>query len=201
MTNNHDITELVFIIDRSGSMHGLESDTIGGFNSMIAKQKKEKGKTIVSTVLFNTQFELIHDRVGIGDIKKINEKQYSVGGRTALLDAVGTTVDRINRRQEDDEEKVKTTLVVIITDGYENSSVEYTYSNIKRLIDRQKEHGWDFLFMGANIDVAAEARKMGIRRENSVSYSCDTEGIAEMYSTVDAKLCMAREKGSFDTDE
>ena len=201
MSNNHDITELVFIIDRSGSMHGLESDTIVGFNSMIAKQKKEKGKTIVSTVLFNTQFELIHDRVGIGDIKKINEKQYSVGGRTALLDAVGTTVDRINRRQEDDEEKVKTTLVVIITDGYENSSTEYTYSNIKRLIDRQKKNGWDFLFLGANIDVAAEARKMGIRRENSVSYSCDTEGIAEMYSTVDAKLCMAREKGSFDTNE
>lgn len=201
METNHDVTELVFIIDRSGSMSGLESDTIGGFNSVISKQKKEKGRTIVSTVLFSTELETVHDRVDIGEVKKMTKKQYCVGGCTALLDAVGITVDRIRRRQENDDEKVKTTLVVIITDGCENSSQEYTYANVKNLIDRQKENGWDFLFLGANIDVAKEAGRMGISMENSVEYCCDSEGVRGMYCTVDAKLSRARKKGSFSPDE
>ena len=192
------LTEMVFILDRSGSMSGLENDTIGGFNSMIKKQKKE-GDAIVSTVLFSNDIEILHDRVELKDVKKLTDREYYVTGSTALLDAVGGTIERIKRVQKTDSRKAPdTTLFVIITDGYENSSWEFSYTKVKKLIEKQKEKGWDFLFLGANIDVAEEAEKMGIGRNNAVEYCCDSDGILDMYECVDAKMSYARDHGSFD---
>ena len=159
------LTELVFILDRSGSMAGLEADTIGGFNAMIKKQKAEAGEAIISTVLFDNTSEVIHDRVGLDRIPKLTEKEYYVRGCTALLDAVGGAIQHIGNvhkyaREEDRPEK---TLFVITTDGMENASRRYTYDKVKTMIARQKEmYGWEFLFLGANIDAAAEARRFGI---------------------------------------
>ena len=150
------LTEMVFIIDRSGSMSGLEEDTIGGFNSMIEKQKKE-GNAIVSTILFSNDIEILHDRVELEKIKKMTDKEYFVTASTALLDAVGGTIERIKHKQNESENVPDATLFVIITDGMENSSREYSYKKVKGLIEKQKERGWDFLFLGANIDVAEEA--------------------------------------------
>ena len=182
-------------------MSGLESDTIGGFNSMIAKQKKE-GDAIVSTVLFSNGTEILHDRVSLTDVKKLTKKEYFVTGSTALLDAVGQTIQRIKRVQKTDPEgRPETTLFVIITDGYENSSREYTYKKVRELIEKQKAKGWDFLFLGANIDVAEEAERFGIRRKNAVEYYCDSKGIEDMYCVMSEKLSEARDKGSFGNDE
>lgn len=191
---------MVFVIDRSGSMSGLESDTIGGFNSMIEKQKKQ-GDAIVSTVLFSNTVEILHDRVALKDIEKMTDKEYFVTGCTALLDAVGGTIERIEGIHRKDPENVPdTTLFVIITDGLENSSREYSYRKVKDLIDKRKEEGWDFLFLGANIDVAAEAERIGISRNNAVAYDCDSKGIEVLYECVDARMCYAREHGSFRGD-
>ena len=193
------LTEMVFILDRSGSMSGLEDDTIGGFNSMIEKQKKE-GDAIVSTVLFSHDIEILHDRADLKDIKKMTRKEYYVTGSTALLDAVGGTIERIKRVQACSDVKPETTLFVIITDGEENSSMEYSYRKVKDLIEDQKKEGWDFLFLGANIDVAKTAGRMGINRENAVNYCCDSRGISDMYECVNAKMTCARRSGSFDRD-
>ena len=192
-------TEMVFVIDRSGSMSGLESDTIGGFNSMIEKQKKQEGDALVSTVLFSNTMEILHDRVALKDVKKMTDREYFVTGCTALLDAVGGTIERIDGIHRKDPENVPdTTLFVIITDGLENSSREYSYRKVKDLIDKRKEEGWDFLFLGANIDVAAEAERIGISGRNAVAYDCDSRGIEVLYNCVDARMCYAREHGSFD---
>ena len=192
-------TEMVFVIDRSGSMSGLESDTIGGFNSMIEKQKKQEGNAIVSTVLFNNTVEILHDRVALKDIGKMTDREYFVTGCTALLDAVGGTIERIDGIHRKDPENVPdSTLFVIITDGLENSSREYTYRKVKDLIDKRKEEGWDFLFLGANIDVAAEAERIGISGRNAVAYDCDSDGIEVLYNCIDDKICYAREHGHFD---
>ena len=167
------MTELVFILDRSGSMGGMEKDTIGGFNSMLDKQRKETGEAVVSTVLFDNEIEVIHDRVSISNVQNLTDKDYFVRGCTALLDAVGGAIHHIGNvhkyaRKEDVPEK---TLFIITTDGMENSSRKYTYEKVKSMIAKQKKkYGWEFLFLGANIDAIQEAGRFGIDASHAVNY-------------------------------
>ena len=183
---NTELTELVFILDRSGSMGGLESDTIGGFNGMIARQKKEGEKINVTTVLFDDEVEIVHDRFPIEIIEPLTDKEYFVRGCTALLDAVGQAINKIDNVQKHlpEDHKAGKVLFVITTDGLENSSEEFTYKDIKRMIEAKKECGWEFLFLGANIDAAKEAEKIGIARNRSVTYENDEHGIALNYEAV-----------------
>ena len=189
------LTEIVFILDRSGSMAGLEDDTIGGFNAMIEKQKREAGSAIVSTVLFDNYSEVIHDRVDIQNVDPITRKEYYVRGCTALLDAIGKAIHHIGNvhkyaREEDRPEK---TLFVITTDGMENASREYTYDRLKEKIERQKEkYGWEFLFLGANIDAVNTARQFGIDEDRAVNYHCDSEGTALNYEVVSEAIRTVR---------
>lgn len=181
------LTEIVFILDRSGSMSGLEDDAIGGFNAMIEKQKKEPGEALISTVLFSTGSEVIHDRVPLDKMEKLTEKEYSVGGCTALLDAVGEAIHHIANvhkyaREEDRPEK---TLFVITTDGIENASRLYSYDRVKAMIEQEKkEYGWEFLFLGANIDAAREAARFGIGADYAANYHADRQGTGILYDTV-----------------
>ena len=189
------LTELVFILDRSGSMAGLETDTIGGFNAMIEKQKLEAGEAYISTILFDNDSEVIHDRVALNDVPKLTEKEYYVRGCTALLDAVGGAIHHISNvhkyaREEDRPEK---TLFVITTDGMENASHRYTYDKIKTMITRQKEtYGWEFLFLGANIDAIGTARQFGIDEDRAVNYHCDRKGTALNYEVVSEAIRTVR---------
>ena len=189
------MTELVFILDRSGSMSGLEKDTIGGFNSMIEKQKKEAGEALVSTVLFDNESVVIHDRLPLDAVPCMTEKEYFTRGYTALLDAVGGTIHHIGNihkyaRKEDVPEK---TMFIITTDGYENASKRYDYEKVRRMIERQKgKYGWEFLFLGANIDVAAEARRFGISADRAVNYKCDEAGTALNYEVISEAVCSVR---------
>ena len=189
------LTELVFILDRSGSMAGLEADTIGGFNAMIEKQKGEPGEAIVSTVLFDNECDVIHDRVDVQKIPRMTEKEYYVRGCTALLDAVGGAIHHIGNvhkyaREEDRPEK---TLFVITTDGMENASRKYSYERLKGMIQRQKEkYGWEFLFLGANIDAAGEAARFGIDADHSANYHADSTGTAVIYEAVSEVVCNVR---------
>ena len=189
------LTEIVFILDRSGSMAGLEDDTIGGFNAMIEKQRKEAGEALVSTVLFDHETEVIHDRVDIHRIEPITRKEYYVRGSTALLDAVGGAIHHIGNvhkyaREEDRPEK---TLFVITTDGMENASHKYSYARLKAMIERQKEkHGWEFLFLGANIDAAREAARFGIGADRAANYHADSEGTNVIYETVSEAITQVR---------
>ena len=189
------LTELVFILDRSGSMAGLEGDTIGGFNAMIEKQKKEPGEAFVSTVLFDNVSEVIHDRVDIQKIEPMTDRDYYVRGCTALLDAVGKAIHHIGNvhkyaREEDRPEK---TLFVITTDGMENASREYTYPRLKAMIERQREqYGWEFLFLGANIDATREAARFGIDADHSANYHADHEGTSVIYEAVSEAVCSVR---------
>ena len=182
-----DLTEIVFILDRSGSMAGLEKDTIGGFNAMIEKQKGEEGKAYISTVLFDNYSEVIHDRVPLDAVPKLTEKEYYVRGCTALLDAVGGAIHHIGNvhkyaREEDRPEK---TLFVITTDGMENASRRYSYETVRGMITRQKEkYGWEFLFLGANIDAAREAARFGIDPDRAANYHADAMGTEVIYKTV-----------------
>lgn len=181
------LTELVFILDKSGSMHGLEADTIGGFNSLIEKQKKEDGKALVTTILFDDKTEVVHDRVDLEYICNMTSEQYITGGTTALLDAVGGAVSHIRKihkyiRPEDVPAK---TLFVITTDGMENASRHYTYDKVKKLIEHQKaKYGWEFIFLGANIDAAETAVSMGISRDRAADYISDRVGTALNYSVI-----------------
>lgn len=178
------LTELVFILDRSGSMAGLEKDTIGGFNAMIEKQKKEEGEAYVSTVLFDNTDTVLHDRVNISDIRPMTERDYCVGGCTALIDAIGGAIHHIGNvhkyaRKEDVPEH---TLFIITTDGMENASHRYRADELKRMIRRQEEkYGWEFLFLAANIDAVETARGIGIRPERSANYKYDEEGTGNLY--------------------
>ena len=189
------MTELVFILDRSGSMSGLESDTVGGFNSMIGKQKKEPGKCLVSTVLFDNESQVIHDRVPLERVPRLTEKEYFVRGCTALLDAVGGAIHHIGNihkyaRRSDRPEK---TMFVITTDGLENASRRYGYDKVKKMIERQKEkYGWEFIFLGANIDAAKEAARFGISADRAVRYQCDSEGTALNYEVISAAVSSVR---------
>ena len=181
------LTEIVFILDRSGSMAGLEDDTIGGFNAMIQKQKAEDGEAYVSTILFDNHTEVIHDRVGIQKVQPMTRKDYYVRGCTALLDAVGKAIHHIGNvhkyaREEDRPEK---TLFVITTDGMENASRCYSYDRVRQMIKRQKEqYGWEFLFLGANIDAAREAARFGIDADRAANYHADHRGTEVIYEAV-----------------
>ena len=175
------LTEVVFILDRSGSMSGLESDTIGGFNSMITKQKKEEGEAYITTVLFDDKIETLHDRIEIGRVEPMNDSQYFTRGCTALLDAIGKTVNHISdiHRYAREEDRPEKTIFIITTDGLENSSREFTYDKIKKLLtQKQEKDGWEFLFLGANIDAIEVAGKMGISRDDACDYVCDEAGTA-----------------------
>lgn len=189
------LTEIVFILDRSGSMSGLESDTIGGFNSMIVKQQKEEGEAIVSTVLFDDETDVIHDRVAIGEVKKLTEEDYYVRGCTALLDAVGGAIHHIGNvhKYAREEDRPAKTLFVITTDGLENASRHYSFKDVKRLIKRQKEkYNWEFLFLGANIDAIEVAGNMGISRDRAANYNCDEVGTALNYQVLEAAVTRVR---------
>ena len=195
------MTELVFILDRSGSMSGLEADTIGGFNSMIDKQRKEPGAAVVSTVLFDNYSEVIHDRVPLDKVSRMTDKEYFVRGCTALLDAVGGAIHHIGNvhkyaRPEDRPEK---TLFVITTDGMENASSKYDYAKVRQMIQRQKEkYGWEFLFLGANIDAAAEAKRFGIDEDRAANYHCDPTGTALNFEVIADAVCSVRAGADLD---
>ena len=189
------LTELVFILDRSGSMAGLEDDTIGGFNAMIQKQKGEDGEAYVSTVLFDNHTEVIYDRVDIQKVRPMTRRDYYVRGCTALLDAVGKSIHHIGNvhkyaREEDRPEK---TIFVITTDGMENASREYTYERVRKMIEHaQEKHGWEFLFLGANIDAAREAARFGITEDRAANYHADRQGTAVIYEAMGEAVCNVR---------
>ena len=205
------LTEIVFILDRSGSMGGLEKDTIGGYNSMIAKQKTEEGEAVISTVLFDNETEVLHDRVPLSKVEPITEKEYFVRGSTALLDAVGGAIHHIGNvhkyaREEDVPEK---TLFIITTDGMENSSRQYTYDKVKKMVERQKEkYHWEFIFLGANMDAVSVANNFGVDRNHAVTYECDGAGTALNYKVMSKMVSRARKAESakamgaaFDSEE
>lgn len=189
------LTELVFILDRSGSMSGLEEDTIGGFNSMIKKQKKEEGEALISTVLFDNVSEVLHDRINIREIRPMTETDYTVRGCTALLDAIGGAIHHIGNihkyaRPEDVPEH---TMFVITTDGLENASRRYASDKVKQMIERQKEkYGWEFLFLGANIDAVETAKSFGISEDRAVNYHADSKGTQLNYQVVSDAICAMR---------
>ena len=189
------LTELVFILDRSGSMSGLERDTIGGFNAMIEKQKKQDGECVVSTVLFNNDSQVIHDRVPIDKIEPMTERDYYVSGGTALIDAIGGAIHHIGNvhkyaRHEDVPEN---TIFIITTDGYENASYRYSSDKVKRMIEHEKEkYGWEFLFIGANIDAVETAKHYGINQDRAVNYHADAQGTDIVYATVSQAVCNVR---------
>ena len=187
------LTEVVFILDRSGSMSGLETDTIGGFNSMIEKQKKVEGEVLISTVLFDHESVVIHDRVPIAEIKPMTAKDYEVRGSTALLDAIGDAVKHIKtiHKYAREEDRPNKTLFVITTDGEENSSEHFTYKQIKKLVEAQKELGWEFIFLGANIDAVNVAGSMGISANRAVNYHSDKVGTKKNFAAVASFMSFA----------
>ena len=195
------LTELVFILDRSGSMQGLERDTIGGFNAMLEKQKKEPGEAFVSTVLFDDCAEVLHDRVKLGEVRPITEREYFVRGCTALLDAVGGAIRHIGNihkyaRPEDVPEH---TLFVITTDGMENASRHYSAEKVREMIRHQKErYGWEFLFLGANIDAVETAGALGINADRAVNYHCDSAGTRLNYEVVGQAVAAVRSSAPLD---
>ncbi len=199
MKNN--TTELVFILDRSGSMAGLEADTIGGFNAMIEKQKKEEGECYVSTVLFDNESEVLHDRVKLSEIKPMTDREYTVRGCTALIDALGGAIHHIGNihkyaRKEDVPEH---TMFIITTDGMENASNRYSSEQVKRMIERQKtKYGWEFLFIGANIDAVGTARRYGIDEDRAVNYNADAEGTGILYESVACAVSSVRKCAPLD---
>jgi uncharacterized protein YegL len=190
------LTEIVFILDRSGSMSGLESDTIGGFNAMIEKQKKTDGEAVVSTVLFDNKSEVLHDRVDIKKIEPMTDRDYTVGGCTALIDAIGGAIHHISNvhkyaREEDIPEH---TVFVITTDGMENASRKYDSKEVKNMIEKKKEEkGWEFLFLGANIDAVETARNFGIGADRAVNYRADQKGTRLNFKVVGDAISAVRE--------
>ena len=198
------LTEVVFILDRSGSMRGLEADTIGGFNAMIEKQQKEEGEAYISTVLFDDRTEVLYDRIPVGKVEPMTDRQYYVRGCTALLDAVGGAVHHIANihkyaREEDRPEK---TLFIITTDGLENASRIYDYDRVKQMVEKETEkYGWEFLFLGANMDAIRAAGRFGIRAERAVNYECDSAGTALNYEVLSRTVSAVRRSKSREETE
>ena len=189
--------EVFFILDRSGSMSGLEDDTIGGFNGMLQKQKQENlGKTFITTVLFDHQYELLHDHILLSEIKPMTSKEYFVRGNTALLDAMGKSISKAKTRQ-DTSKKV---LFVVITDGQENSSKEYSLATIKKLVKDQQAKGWEFLFLGANMDAIGAANSLGISTDKAVTYISDKEGTQKNYEAVSEAIKSVRKGKNVDKE-
>ena len=192
------LTEVVFILDRSGSMSGLEDDTIGGFNSMIDKQKNTEGEALISTILFDHETEVIHDRIPLSEIKPMTDRDYWVRGSTALLDAIGKSIKHIKNihkyaREEDRPDK---TLFCITTDGMENASIIYSYQQIRKMVEAQKEKGWEFIFLGANIDAIETAGNIGISRERAANFHNDHSGISHSYSAIGDAMCCFMSAGA-----
>lgn len=197
MKNN--LTELVFILDKSGSMAGLESDTIGGYNSMLKKQQLEPDEATVTTVLFDDDYELLHDRINIKGIRPVTEHDYFVGGCTALLDAIGKTIHKIGnaQRHTSEAERAEKVMFVITTDGMENASREYSYEKIKAMVERQQQkYGWEFIFLGANIDAFDTAQRMGIGRDRTANYYADSIGTQVNFMAVNEAVSEIRAKKS-----
>ncbi len=195
------LTEVVFILDRSGSMRGLEADTIGGFNSMIEKQRKEEGEAYISTVLFDDQTEVIYDRVSVDKVEPMNDRQYYVRGCTALLDAIGGAINHIANvhRYAREEDRPEKTLFIITTDGMENSSRVYTYKRVKKMVEKsEKKYGWEFLFLGANIDAIEAAGRFGIGADRAINYECDSVGVTLNYQAISETISAVRKSKSKD---
>lgn len=197
------LTELVFILDRSGSMCGLENDTIGGYNSMLDKQKNEPGEAIVTTVLFDDRYELLHDRINLTGIKLLTDKEYYTRGSTALLDAIGKTINKIInvQRNTEENEQAENIVFVITTDGMENSSREYDYQKIRKLIEHQKsKYGWEFIFLGANIDAEGTAERFGVGKDRAATYNADKEGTLLNYEVISETVSYLRANRSISDD-
>lgn len=197
------LTELVFILDKSGSMGGLEADTIGGYNAMLEKQKVVEGECYITTVLFDNNYELLHDRIDIKAVNPITEKEYSVGGSTALLDAIGRTIHKIGNAQRHtaDDYRAEKVMFVIITDGEENSSREYSAEKIKAQIERQKtRYGWEFIFLGANIDAVETAGRFGISADRAQNYHADGEGVELNFRVMSEAVATFRERSAMPED-
>ena len=184
-------TELVFILDRSGSMAGLESDTIGGFNGMIAQHRSEGGDVLVSTVLFDHENEVVHDRVRIADVPALTSKEYYTRGCTALLDAMGDAIHHIKNvhKYARPEDRPARTMFIVTTDGMENSSTRYTADQVRAMVKQQEEAGWAFVFLGANIDAVQVAGGLGIRPEFAAEFACDAAGVRENFTSLGAMTC------------
>ena len=189
------LTEIVFILDRSGSMCGLEADTIGGFNSLIAKQKKEEGEALISTILFDDCTEVLHDRVPLDRIKPMTEEDYYVRGCTALMDALGKAIKHIStiHKYAREEDRPSKTIFIITTDGKENASRQYSSERVKKMVEERKsKYGWEFLFLGANIDAVETAGHFGISKDRAVNYHSDAEGTALNYEVLSDAICSIR---------
>ncbi|MDR1740335.1 MAG: VWA domain-containing protein [Synergistaceae bacterium] len=215
------LTELVFILDKSGSMSGLESDTIGGYNSMLAQQREtvppdmiitsegiftpdaSDGECRVTTVLFDTNYTLLHDSVPIGSVRPITEQEYQAGGNTALLDAIGMTINKVSNTQSQTEEgeRAEKVMFVIITDGEENSSREYSAEQVKAMIERQKAAGWEFIFLGANIDAVRTARRVGIGADRTANWMADRDGVDANFKTMDKTMRKFRRTGVIESSD
>lgn len=197
------LTELVFILDRSGSMSGLESDTIGGYNAMLEKQKKETGEAVITTVLFDDRYELLHDRINLRGIAPITDKEYFVRGSTALLDAMGRTINKIVNVQKNtaEEERAEHVMFVITTDGMENASREFTYEKVRQLIEHEKsKYGWEIIFLGANIDAVAAAERFGISRNRAANYNADSVGTLLNYEVISEAVSCFRADSAISED-
>ncbi len=189
------LTEIVFILDRSGSMSGLEADTIGGYNSMIGKQKEEEGEALISTVLFDDKTEVLHDRMSLNKVEPMTRKEYFVRGCTALLDAIGTSIHHIGSVQKElpEDEKPEKTLFIITTDGMENASKKYTYEKVKKMVEKKKKkHNWEFVFLGANIDAISVANQFGVAANRAVTYKCDSAGTKLNFEVMSKMVSKAR---------
>lgn len=192
---NNNLTEIVFILDRSGSMAGLEADTIGGFNAMLEKQRSESGEAILSAVLFDHESEVVYDRVDLRKIEPMTDRQYYVRGSTALLDAIGGAVRHIANvhKYAREEDRPGRTVFIVTTDGMENSSREYSYAQVRRMVKReQEENGWEFLFLGANMDAISAAGSFGIRADRAVRFACDGAGTSLNYEVVSKTVSKLR---------
>ena len=200
---NGNLTEIVFILDRSGSMAGLEDDTIGGFNAMVEKQKKEPGEAVLSAVLFSNDNTVIYDRTDIRKVEPLTDRQYFVGGSTALLDAIGGAVHHIGNvhKYAREEDRPAKTVFVITTDGMENASRRYSYSQVQQMVKRQQEkYGWEFLFLGANMDAISAARSFGIREDRAVRYACDSAGTNLNFEVASKTIARVRSGQEIEAD-